>query len=248
MSQGSDEFRPKSKRYLNGGLIVSLLVHVAVVIALVIYRPWQQEKPAVDSAQPGAAASPDMTDAAAAKNPLELRAQPIPSSTADQVAAKLAESIEQSEQLTEEDNLDELDEQIRRLKQVASEESINQLSDRFQGWLKTRPRATAPAETPAGTTIEGHLDSATAQLLDVKRTRLEGGAWTYQAVLIDARGRTMEAPMEPADGERAFRTLQLLKASPLAESLYRQITLPLLDKMLFDPTRNDTIYSETDRE
>ena len=54
--------------------------------------------------------------------------------------------------------------------------------------------------------------------------------------------------MGPTEGERAYRTLQLLKVSPLAESLYRQITLPLLDKLLTDPTRNDAIYSESDVE
>jgi len=247
MSQGCDEFRPKSKRYLRGGLIVSLVLHVAVVLALVIYRPWRQETPAVDSTPHGTAVatvSSDAADPVVPENPLDLRTQPIPRTTADQVAAKLAESIDQSEQLTEEDNLDKLDEQIRRLEQVASQESIDQLSDRFQGWLKTRPRAIEPAETP----IEGHLDSATAQLLEVKRTRGEDGEWTYRSVLIDARGRTEEAPMEPAEGARAFRTLQLLRASPLAESVYRQITLPLLDKMLLDPTRNDAIYSESDGE
>ncbi|MEE8452695.1 MAG: hypothetical protein V3R99_12295 [Thermoguttaceae bacterium] len=250
MSQGCDEFRSKSgKRHLRGGLIVSLLFHVAVVIDLLIYRPWRQEKPAVDSPQRGTTAATASSDAAAdhataAKNPLNLRTKPIPRATADQIAAKLAETIDRSEQLTEEDNLDELDEQIRRLEQVASQESIDQLSNRFQGWLKTRPRVTAPAETP----IEGHFDLATAQLLEVKRTRDADGEWTYRAVLIDARSRTTEAPMDPAKGARAFRTLQLLKTSPLAESLYRRITLPLLDKMLFDPTKNDSIYSESDRE
>lgn len=244
MSQGCDEFRPKSKRYLSGGLIVSLLFHVTVVIALVIYRPWRQEKPAVDSPPRGTpvAAASSTADTSAAGNPLNLRTKPIPRATADQIAAKLAESIDRSEQLSEEENLDELDEQIRRLEQVASEESIDQLSGRFQHWLQTRPRASTPAETP----IEGHFDTATSQLLEVKRTRTEDGEWTYRAVLFDARGRTMEAPMDCAKGERSYRTLQLLKASPLAESLYRRIALPLLDKMLFDPTRSDAIYSESD--
>jgi hypothetical protein len=66
----------------------------------------------------------------------------------------------------------------------------------------------------------------------VTREAAPDGTWKYQSVLVDAEGRTMQIEMDAASGESSYRTLQTLKAYPLAEKIYRQVTMPLLDKLI----------------
>ncbi len=40
----------------------------------------------------------------------------------------------------------------------------------------------------------------------------------------------MDVEMTAEEGETAYRTMQTLKKFPLAQSVYRQIAMPLLDK------------------
>jgi hypothetical protein len=76
------------------------------------------------------------------------------------------------------------------------------------------------------------FDADTAQMHDVRRERTSGGQWRYWLILLDAEGRTIEVEVPPVEGEQLYKTMQRIKAFPLAEKVYRQITMPLLDKML----------------
>jgi hypothetical protein len=51
-------------------------------------------------------------------------------------------------------------------------------------------------------------------------------------VLIDAAGRTRRSAMDAAEGESAYRTMQLLKSNPLAEMVYRRVAMSLLDNII----------------
>ena len=151
-----------------------------------------------------------------------------PQVSAKQVEVKLDREFNRYDKLPEEEKRDKLDEKIERLEQVSSEESLDELATKFREWLGTEQRAQHPAEVP----VEGKFDFDTAQIYDVRRGRGSDGRWQYHSILLDAEGRTMEVQMGAAEGERVYRTMQTLKDSPLAEKIYREITMPLMDKVI----------------
>ena len=51
-------------------------------------------------------------------------------------------------------------------------------------------------------------------------------------VLVDASGRTYEIEMTEEEGEQAYRTMETLSKYPLANKVYRQIAMPLIDQAL----------------
>jgi len=223
----------KRKRQLRLGLIASLVFHLGVVVVLLIYRPWQGEESS-EKPDPSSSTSSSTRRQSPADIPASPKPQP-PIRSFDEVGPKVHETMAQAEQRSDEDNLDELGKQIERLDELSSEASIDRLSGRFQQWLGTKQRADSPAETP----VAGEFDHDSAQLFEVRRQPGPDGSWSYPCVLLDAEGRTMETELKGADGERAYRTMRLLKVSPLAEKVYRQITLPLMDKMLDDGSSKD---------
>lgn len=144
------------------------------------------------------------------------------------VEERLNDVIAESQQLTEQEKLDRLTILAQRAEQISTEQSIDELTDKFHKWLGTEQRATQPASAP----VAGPFDFDTAQLHDVKREPNEKGGWRYLATLLDAKGRTMDVEMTEAEGETMFQTMERLKAFPLAEKIYRQITMPLMDNLL----------------
>jgi hypothetical protein len=66
----------------------------------------------------------------------------------------------------------------------------------------------------------------------VKRGTTPQGTWRYVAVLLDARGRTMEVELNDRDGEVLYALMQRLKANPLLERVYRRIAMPIFDQLL----------------
>jgi hypothetical protein len=144
------------------------------------------------------------------------------------IAERISDAVEQAQQVDDDENLDRLAVLADRLEGVSSQQSIDELAGVFQQWLGTSSRATAPvAEPPAG-----EFDFDTAQLHDVRRVTADDGLASYLIVMLDAAGRTIEIEVSQEEGETAYRTLQRLKSFPLAEKLYRQITMPLMDKLI----------------
>ncbi len=88
------------------------------------------------------------------------------------------------------------------------------------------------AERPAAKPVEGEFDFATAQLHEVRRQEDAEAEYVYFAVLVDAAGRRVESRMEQAEGESAYKTMQLVKANPLAEMVYRRIVMGFLDNII----------------
>jgi len=132
------------------------------------------------------------------------------------------------EQHSAEEQLSALDEKAAELEALATEQSVEEIADRFREWTGIAPRAGAPADAPP----EGEFQFETAQLHDVRKTVGEDDSVRYKSVLVDAAGRTLEVKMDAQEGERAYRTLQTLKEHPLADKVYRQIAMPLIDKAI----------------
>lgn len=143
------------------------------------------------------------------------------------VKSRVDRATEEAAKLDDEQKQARLAELSQKLSEVSTEESIGELANKFQKWLGTEKRAEKPAAKP-----EGSFDFASAQLHDVRREGSEEAGYTYTSILIDAAGRTMDAPMGKEDGENLYRTMQLIKSNPLLEKVYRGIVMGLLDKML----------------
>jgi hypothetical protein len=102
------------------------------------------------------------------------------------------------------------------------------MAGKFRQWLGTQPRAERPAEKP----VAGEFDYLTAQLHDVRREADAEAGYRYFAILVDAAGRRRESIMDPLEGESAYKTMQLVKANPLAEMVYRRIVMGFLDSVI----------------
>lgn len=228
------------RRSLRGAVIVSFLFHGCLLVALLVYRPWQDAEVAPEQAAAlSATSAADGGVSTSGARPSEAE-QGFGSGTAsEEVKARLDQSVAESQQRPDEENLRQLQQQIEQLDRLASQESIDQLAARFRDWLGTRRRAERPADAP----VAGKFDASTGQLFEVARVEQPDGRYAYRSVLCDAQGRTMEVEMDAVEGQRAYQTMTLLRRSPLAENLYRQIAVPLLDKMLYDPARKDPIGS-----
>ena len=147
------------------------------------------------------------------------------------LGGKVLESITSAEQQSADENRERLKGLSNQLNQVATVESVENVSAHLSKLLGTGPRATAPAKEP----IPGEFDLDTAQLHDVRREMLADGSFKYVAILIDAAGRTQETEMAATEGESAFKTFELIKQNPLLERVYRGVVMSLLDKMLKNP-------------
>ena len=238
-----------SRRYQIYGLAISLFVHASVLVGLTIasVEPWfflgstawdtnairatfgtADEQAYLPPAQPFPVQILPAPGAEEVKTPEpELTVDPS-QVTDDMVQARLDASVAKAAGRSVQENLDRLDQMSGRLKNVASAGSIGELAGTFQQFVGTKPRASQPVEHA----VPDNFDYETAQFHDVKRYAIEPSGWRYVAVLLDASGRTIEVEMDEPDGERVYVTLERIKANPLLEQVYRQIAMPLLDKML----------------
>jgi hypothetical protein len=90
----------------------------------------------------------------------------------------------------------------------------------------------AAGQRPGRHAVAGDFDFDTAQIHDVVRTEAEDGLWDYRTVLVDAEGRTFEVEIDREQGEKTFATFESLKKFPLANQVYRQIAMGLIDRAL----------------
>lgn len=226
----------KPKRRLRLGLAVSIIVHSCLLVALVVipYKVWFSGKKGASGGDAGSVAKREGKSEVPPEEPGVIKATPEQTARAekvmtDKVTTELDSAIEDAKQLSDEEKLAKLDKLADKLDKVSSEKSLDELSKSLQGFLGTKERATEPAKEP----VAGQFDYDTAQFHDVKREELaDGGGFVYKSVLLDAAGRTVEVEMDIEEGERTYNALALVKGNPLLEKVYRQITIPLLDKLI----------------
>ena len=212
------------KPYRRAALIVSLAFHVLLIVALAF---WYVNRQPQESETPIAQREPVATSASDERTQTPQRER-SPDVTSNQVNNTLDRMQQEFESKPEEEQLTALEEKASELEKLASEESVDEISEKFHKWSNTSKRASAPAEEP----VDGEFDFDTAQLHDVTKRDLEDGSVKYLTVLVDAHGRTMDVEMTAEEGETAYRTMQTLKRFPLANQVYRQIAMPLIDQAI----------------
>jgi len=227
--------RPRNSRF-RWAVAASALAHCGLLAAAIyvpyrIYNPPPQSEPASDvapAADPVAAGGVNSTPVPAGVfgGSETLR---TPEEELDRNFHKrLQESIETANKTPEGERKADLKASGETLAAISSEESIDEIADKFQQLNATPDRATEPAQKP----VAGAFDFGTAQIHDVTRTGSKATGYQYQATLLDAAGRTHQTPMPAADGATMYDTMQMVKQNPLMEKVYRQIMMPMLDQMI----------------
>jgi hypothetical protein len=154
--------------------------------------------------------------------------------TGQMVERRIRDLLSRQEPRSNEEKLSQLDKATQRLSRLSTDESLDELAGTFRDWLALSPRAVHPVAAAA----EGEFDFDSAQVHDVWRQVDESGQVTYVAVLLDAAGRTHEMTLEEDQGGPLFEIMQRVKANPLLEKIYRQILMPLLDRLVHDKEAN----------
>ena len=67
---------------------------------------------------------------------------------------------------------------------------------------------------------------------DITKLTDEQGVVRYVIVMIDAMGVTREVEVDAENGQRLYKTMQLIKSNPLLEKVYRNILMGILDQVL----------------
>mgnify|MGYP001283492342 CR=1 FL=1 len=116
-----------------------------------------------------------------------------------------------------------LEKNLNRLNDISSDVSVQDATQKIANTL-----GLAPGPLPAVGPVAGTFDTDTAQIYDVTRSRNKDGDWVYQSILVDAAGRTQKIDLPRAEGESSYSTFQQLKQFPIADSIYRQVVMPML--------------------
>jgi type IV secretory pathway VirB10-like protein len=145
-----------------------------------------------------------------------------------QIESSLRSAIDSAATVSEERKLSELERNVRRLEQVASERSLAEVGEAIRSATGLEERASVPAAQAVG----GNFDFDSAQFHDVSRQTDNDGKWVYRSILIDAKGRTIEVDLSESEGKTAYETMQMVKVSPFAETIYRSMVMPMLDKLI----------------
>ncbi|MCH5372483.1 MAG: hypothetical protein JJ992_00780 [Planctomycetes bacterium] len=219
---------PASPTKYRPAIAVSVLLHLALIGALFC---WYVPTPRAsnDGKRVASTSSPD------ARGRIEVNPPAIPSPPSvaepdippEQIEASIESQIRSVATLSDERKLSELEKNLARLQGIATEESVRDVTATIAGSLGLDA---GPA--PADERPEGAFDSDTAQIQDVKRVRGKSGQWEYTSVLVDAQGRTQEVSLTAAEGETAYHTFEQLKRYPMAEGIYRQLVMPMIQKMI----------------
>ena len=207
-------------------IAVSIVFHLALFIALLCWYVPQHTKTGLKTKEkPTANANTQDTDneASPSKLPLTL-GDNVPAS---QIEASLESAMQQAETLSEKRQLSELEKKLKRLNSISSAESVQDTTQKIANTL-----GLSPGPVPAVGPVEGIFDATTAQIHKVTRIRDADGDWLYQSVLVDAAGRTENIDLPRAEGEVTYKTFQQLRQFPMADGIYRQLVMPMLQKML----------------
>ncbi len=206
-------------------ITVSVVFHLVLFIALLCWyvpRHSNSERKREDKTAANSNSQERRNEAAPQLPPTS--GDDVPAS---QIEASIESAMQQAEGLSEKRQLSELEKKLRRLNSISSAESVQDTTQKIANTL-----GLSPGPVPAAESVEGMFDTTTAQIHEVTRIRDANGDWLYQSVLVDAAGRTENIDLPRAEGEVTYNTFQQLKQFPMADGIYRQLVMPMLQNML----------------
>ena len=217
------------KQRVRRAIIVSIVAHLVGVIALLCwYIP--ANKPQISDQSSAANESSNDTSPRNPPAPVKPAAPEGDGVSGGQIQKSLESQIEAVEQIPDEQKLDQLEKNLKRLESISTPESASEAAAKVSSslGLDSDQYATKKPEDVA----LGKIDLNKAQLADVKRTRNPKGGWDYVSTLVDDSGREMEVPMTEAEGEAVYETFQQMKKFPVAAGIYRSVVMPMIQKTL----------------
>ncbi|MGB7346869.1 MAG: hypothetical protein WBD20_21785, partial [Pirellulaceae bacterium] len=219
----ADRVTPKTSR-LRWALIVSLIGHAVLLVVLLFwYLPNRNADTTTKDASVAKTQAPAQTDRPAP--PPELMTphsgNEIP---AEQIEKSIESQIDAVKKLPDEAKLSELDKNLKRLKSIATEQSVQQVTEKIGSTLGLDTQQYQPKNDVP----EGRFDFDTAQLSDVTKRKGEKGNWIYDATLIDSKGRTSQVELSAAEGETMHEVFTKMKKYPMAAGIYRSVVMPML--------------------
>ncbi len=229
----------ETRRWGRTALVVSLVFHGLLLVGLGVWYAGHRTNS--DADRPVAASNAQAGEGASSQ-PITPEPAPSPEVSSQQASSTLQRTTEVYAEKSEEEQLDALAAEAARLEALSSEESIDEIAEKFHTWMETKPRASEPAQEP----VAGEFDFDTAQIHEVLRDAGDDGGVRYVSVLVDSKGRTLKVEMTPEEGEKAYQALATIKRFPLAEKVYRQIAMPLLDKSLAVKNEGNTASPASD--
>ncbi len=219
---------------LRVGVKVSLVLHFAAFgTVLVLPFLWLLDPPSFDDTAITVVHSAKVEEDDTESPEVRIVTEPE-EVKANMVEDRLNKVIAEANKLSDEEKQDRLNELAKRLEGVSSEESVDQIATKFNEWFGNQ-RATKPAEEP----VAGDFDHDTAQMHDARREEGKLGGWVYYIQLIDAEGRLTEVELDGPEGETLYTTMQRIKSFPLMEKVYRQIAMPILDRLMKSANQTD---------
>ena len=229
-----------SRRVRRRAFVFSILFHSALLIALLFwYLPHRgvDDSPAVEHGSSGGGKD-------VAQQRYSIPPVSNPEVPADQMDASVQSMLDQINDLPDDQKLSELEKNLKRLNSISNAESVSQASQTIAKTLSLAPGAVPRSESPSGI-----FDSETAQIHDVIRERDGDTGWSYKSVLVDSAGRTQTVAMPPGEGETSYNTFQQLKNYPMAEGIYRQLVMAMLQKMIgaMDVAKQEALRSQRTR-
>lgn len=220
----SEDASPTPKPRFRRAVVISVSFHLLLLGGLLFWslpRPSELSKQQSTSAMP---ADDSLSNQQSAPIP-----KPAPADVPhDQIKDSLADQIDQVAKLPDDKKLSELEKNLKRLEEVADEESVADVSVAIASSLGLDSEQYAEKEA----STEGEFDANSAQLIDVSRKRNESGEWVYESIMVDANGHQQTVQMDQANGELIFQTFQQMKKYPMAEGIYRSVVMPLMQQML----------------
>ena len=219
----------RRKQRVRRAIVVSIVVHLIGVIALLCWYIPTNKPQLTDQSSVTNESSNDMAprNPPAPVKPPARRGDEV---SGDQIQKSLESQIEAVKQISDEQKLDQLERNLKRLESISTPESASEAAAKVSSslGLDSGQYATKKPEDVA----PGEIDLNKAQLVDVKRTQNPKGGWSYVSTLVDDSGREMEVPMTEAEGEGMYQTFQQMKKFPVAAGIYRKVVMPMIQKTL----------------
>ena len=224
---------------------VSLGLHLILFAGLFYWRPWSDPTDTESQSVPVDTDQQAVEDRgqSAAEQPARLSERtPIDAVSSTNVRTELTHLVREAQDLSPDQNLERLQGMVQRFDDIGSDQTVDELAGRFKKWWSIDEAKRPPTSSNnQKTEQEPHLgaeqptavfEAESAVIQSVERHRDDQGQWSYQAVLVDAQKNTQVIPLETAEGQRLYQTLKIVKSSPLVQRIYREITIPIMRRML----------------
>lgn len=133
--------------------------------------------------------------------------------------------------------VDEQESKLDRLEwmlgHTSNEERVGEMAASLSDWLGASSRKPPAGDEPAVDLADDpEFDPLTAQVHEVLVETAADGSEAYVLVMADAEGRLSRMPTDPENGRQLKRVLDRIQGNPLLETLYRDVVMGLLDRML----------------